>query len=373
MRIPMVLVAASIITLIVPSLATLRLAPDPKGESSAEVTTSNNAPSMQLGRRSSASGIIVGWGDDEYGQVSGAPSGNNFVRVAAGFGFSAAIDADGDLYTWGRSSYGLNAGPLISGSPAPYTYTEVSCGYDHGVALTSDYKLVTWGNHCSGSPGAYSPYNNDPPNETNVTYTAVAAGENFSLALRADGSILAWGGDGYGALNAPSGTGFEAIAAGAHFGMALKNGTVYVWGGDTHTGECNCTGHTPPTSIPTDLLQVYSIGAGHCTAYAITCDPDVYPDEAVARAWGGCLQCGQRDIPSGEVFVGIHGGYAHGVGQRIDGTIRAWGATDNYAPACLSFLRQQQAPVPDDWETSVFLDFSRGNSNTHMLGIVEDQ
>lgn len=37
---------------------------------------------------------------------SGRPAGKQVVHIACGSTYSAAITADGELYTWGRGNYG---------------------------------------------------------------------------------------------------------------------------------------------------------------------------------------------------------------------------------------------------------------------------
>ncbi|MFM8224079.1 MAG: PEP-CTERM sorting domain-containing protein [Planctomycetaceae bacterium] len=60
---------------------------------------------------------------------------------------------------------------------------------------------------------------------TETGFTAIAAGVLHAYALRADGSINAWGWNGYDQLsNTPSGTGFTALTGIDFGGLALRDG-----------------------------------------------------------------------------------------------------------------------------------------------------
>ena len=61
-------------------------------------------------------GDVVAWGQDDYGQVSGIPSGLKAIQIAAGFQHSLALTADGDVVAWGQdNNYGQVSGipPLV--------------------------------------------------------------------------------------------------------------------------------------------------------------------------------------------------------------------------------------------------------------------
>ena len=42
-------------------------------------------------------GSIVAWGEDDYGQVSNAPTGDGFTATAGGFGTGYALRTDGSI------------------------------------------------------------------------------------------------------------------------------------------------------------------------------------------------------------------------------------------------------------------------------------
>jgi hypothetical protein len=115
-----------------------------------------------------ADGSLVGWGDNDHGQID-VPSGNDYVAVAA--------------------------------------------GSDHSLALRADGSIVGWG---TGRPG-FSPN----PTPIGNNFVSISAGSTWSLALRADGSLVAWGDERYTGI--PTGNDFFAIAADSDFGIALSS------------------------------------------------------------------------------------------------------------------------------------------------------
>ena len=147
---------------------------------------------------------LVGWGDDEFGQIDWVPSLTNMVAIAGG-------------------------------------------GY-HTLALKSDGTVVAWG----GDIYSYSGETNVPSNLSNVV--AIAGGGYHSLALKGDGTVAAWGDDEYGETNVPANlTNVVAIAGGGYFSLALKNDGTVAARGDDEYGE---------TNVPSNLTNVVAISAG---------------------------------------------------------------------------------------------------------------
>lgn len=95
------------------------------------------------------------------------------LALAASDGCTAAITGDGSLYTWGSGLAGQLGHGLAGGCPFPKpvsTFADaaarvvgVSCGPHHTAAVTADGQLFTWGNGMFGRLGhgdtqsAYTP------------------------------------------------------------------------------------------------------------------------------------------------------------------------------------------------------------------------
>ena len=114
---------------------------------------------------------IVGWGKDDYNQVSGIPIGVRFQAIAIGHHHGLALKADGSLVSWGPSSSYYSA---VTNTPAGNDFVAIAAGADHGLALKTDGSIVSWGR--------------DTWNQVTNTlagngFVAVAAGYGHSLAL----------------------------------------------------------------------------------------------------------------------------------------------------------------------------------------------
>ena len=89
-------------------------------------------------------GEIVGWGYDNYGQVSQVPTGAGYTGIAGGEYHSVALRANGSIVGWGLDNYGQ-----VSQAPAGTGYTAIAAGVYHSVALRTDGSIVSWSRRAS--------------------------------------------------------------------------------------------------------------------------------------------------------------------------------------------------------------------------------
>jgi hypothetical protein len=240
-------------------------------------------------------GSIAGWGNDDNGQATPPPD-SNFVAIAAGWYHSVALRTDGSIVSWGAGWYGQTASPQGTG------YKSIAAGGAHCLALRTDGSIAGWGNDFFGQA--------TPPSETG--FTAIAAGNEHSIALRADGSIVGWGSNNAftdagetvwaGQATPPSGTGFVAIAAGSYHSIALRaDGSIVQWGynPDNHLTPPYSTGFT-------------AISGGWCHNLALKTDESVKP-------WG-LNDHGQSKTPSGKDYIAVAAGYHYSLALQDDDT-----------------------------------------------------
>jgi alpha-tubulin suppressor-like RCC1 family protein len=192
--------------------------------------------------------------------------------AAGGFGFSLALTATGQLYTFGdnldgelgggASRPGLEATPetvALPGATGPVA--ELAGGGFFSLAATSTGQLYAFGSDGYGQLGSPPGEHPEAPHPTPTLVrlpgevgpvTQVAAGEYDSLALTAGGQLYAFGYDRQGQLGFPPGDELEAphptpmlvrlpgatgrivrIAAGDDFSLALTStGELYAFGED---------------------------------------------------------------------------------------------------------------------------------------------
>ena len=106
-------------------------------------------------------GHVFSWGDGDYGklghgnaathktpkQILGPLTGKVIVQISAGYRHSAAVTADGQLFTWGEGDFGrLGHGDsqfrFVPTLVKDILVGSVSCGAAHTLALSSDGKTA---------------------------------------------------------------------------------------------------------------------------------------------------------------------------------------------------------------------------------------
>ena len=170
--------------------------------------------------------------------------------VSLGYGMSAAITENGDLYTWGKNNYGQVGNGTTENQASPVKIMsdviKVSIGDGHCAAVTQDGKLYTWGRNNYGQLGIFS--NEDQTTPVRVEdwadVTDVGAGGNHTAAIRSDGTLWTWGYNNYYQLGltnhnnepeyGPSQVQIdpvESILMSGDCSTALtKDGNLYFWG-----------------------------------------------------------------------------------------------------------------------------------------------
>jgi len=272
--------------------------------------------SMVAAASAAASGPVVAWGWNEYGQLgNGTTGGYSDVPVA------------------------------VSGLSG---VTAISAGDDHSLVLLSNATVMAWGDNIDGQLGNGTETNSDVPVAVSGLsgVTAISAGSFHSLALLSNGTVMAWGGNELGQLGdgttgghidvpvAVKGlTGVTAVSADGYHSLALLgNGTVMAWG-DNEKGELgNGTtgGYSDVPVAVSGLGGVTAVSAGGYHSLALL-------GNGTAMAWGanefGELGNGTEtfdsDVPvavSGLSGVtAVAGGGAHSLALLSSGTAMAWG------------------------------------------------
>lgn len=262
-------------------------------------------------------GEIKSWGGNSEGQL-----GNGFffrrqlpihldnmaesiADVVSGENHSCALTQSGDVYCWGRNSYGQLGNGTTLYNPDPVQVIGLASGVRalaagpyHNCALLTDTKVKCWGYNIAGMLGTG---NVDEPNmstpdfvldnDTGLPLTGVekiATGFWHSCALMQGGSIQCWGSDRVGQLGMPSPTGsyiipypvevpfpgeFVDVSAGEEHTCGLANdGYVYCWGGNSNgdlgIGSTDSISHPLPTRVTDlndDVIAVDSGGRRTCT------------------------------------------------------------------------------------------------------------
>ncbi len=237
---------------------------------------------------------IIGWGNNDRGQLE-VPAGlGNVITLATGPAHSLALREDGSVVTWG----------VTVPTPAKVSnVVAVAAGFAHNLALRDDGTVVSWG----PAPVSLSVRGN---------IVAIGAGEGFSVALLADGSL---------APNRPNPIlpGLSNVLAFSVYDghlLALRAGGLVVQWPD----------FLPQP--PPDLSNVVALAAGGTHSLALRADGTVV-------SWGqrwDSIQQRYVDFypqpPGLTNIVAIAAGVQHCLALRADGTVVAWG--DNSQGQC---------------------------------------
>lgn len=333
-------------------------------------------------------GTVWSWGDNTTGQLGDGtidnhpapvqvPNLSNVIQVAAGGAFisgttaanhSAAVKADGTLWTWGSDKFGQlgigeipNNACLCRNTPTQVAglngVMTVAMGSQHTVALKSDGTVWTWGNNAKGQLGNGNNTSHASPAQVPglSDVIAVSAGYQHTLALKSDGTVWAWGNNSAGALgdntrqdrNAPvqvSGLGsITRISAGAMHSVALKSdGSVWAWGLNSPSlvygflptfggqiGDGTTIDRLAPVEITSLGNNVHALAAGSYHTTFLKAGGSVW---ATGNNTTGQLGDGTTINRLTPVQVtglsgseGIAAGSYHTVALQLDGGVMAWG------------------------------------------------
>ncbi|XP_055844671.1 probable E3 ubiquitin-protein ligase HERC2 isoform X2 [Episyrphus balteatus] len=248
-------------------------------------------------------GYAYSWGSGEGGRLGHGDAlpledpqkisslENNVRSVHCGCTYSAAITINGNLYTWGRGTYGrLGHGnsddkftPTLVKALLEYEIVDVALGSgdSHTLCVTAEGLVFAWGDGDYGKLGNGSCNGSQLPIhiEALPRVQRVFTGSQFSLALTCDGKIYTWGKGlggrlGHGCMdksiqgvveivntprliNALEGKLIVDVAVGAAHCMALSNtGEVFGWGRNDYQQVC-------PQGISKDPILSSPILATH--------------------------------------------------------------------------------------------------------------
>lgn len=240
--------------------------------------------------------------------------------------------------------------------------TSIAAGYLHAMAIISNGSVVAWGSYVSITSSPYAILGSAalalPSFSQRIV--ALAGGTAHSLALTESGQVIVWGRDNtYHQLDMPPTLGHYMLLTGnfyqtglgvhlptsapAQYSVAknviaissmgmnsialLANGTIAVWGDNTH-GQLYV-----PTSVSTSKVTMVAAGWHH---YVV-----VLAYNAGVAAWGS-TDGEQCDVPAqlagltGATSVtAVSAGYRYSVVLLADGTITMWGIGYGYGDSTL--------------------------------------
>ena len=241
-----------------------------------------------------STGKVVAWGQDDAGQLGDSdpdmknqsrpvpvslPGNVTFTQACAGFDYSAALSATGQVWAWGSNAQGQlgdgtterqDLAPVPVKLPVGTRVAAISCGAEHTLALTSAGRVLAWGQGDEGALGTGTPRARSrvpvPVSlPARVRVRAVFASVFASMALSTTGQIWTWGDNAEGQLGngstvdhsrrpvlvrLPAGTAVRQISGEAGNGIVLTTtGRILMWG-ENGIGQLGIGTTSLPRRVP---------------------------------------------------------------------------------------------------------------------------
>ena len=255
--------------------------------------------------------------------------------ISSGDYYSAAIGANGSLWTWGRNDHGQLGNGTTDDSNTPIKVmsgiVSVSCGSSHIAVIKTDGSLWTWGHNNDGQLGNGNTNDSSVPTKVLDDIIAVSCGGKHTAAIKSDGSLWVFGSSTHNSVSTSQKTmptkvmdDVIAVSAGNSFTAVIKtDNSLWTWGSNTD-GQLGHDGGSPsryPTQVMENVIAV-SAGTSHCTA--IKSDGSLW-------AWGSYMygKLGTEDsettpaISSG--VISVSAGCYHTAAIKSDGSLWMWG------------------------------------------------
>jgi len=324
----------------------------------------------------------LGTGDnvnyDEPQQVH-FPEGTTIKQIAVGEFHVAALDTEGNVWTWGRNNYYQLGTASVSESNIPIKVagipkvTRITAGTNSVMAVTEDNRLVAWGQNAYGELGNGQNVNKTTPVIVDGVHDVldIQGGKNHYLVLKTTGELFTAGSNLYGQLGQdigertrintfdkiPSNLKYGIISAGQTSNVAITiDGVAYVWGQNTFGNLGNGTKNNI-----TSLTQVAGltgiVEADVGKTHTILRD---YNDNIYLAGTNANGQLGNGTNDNGFTFaknlkiedvLRISAGYTYTAVMKKDGTVWAWGDY-NHGNRVLNSRTNSKTPVQIGSDTS---------------------
>jgi alpha-tubulin suppressor-like RCC1 family protein len=251
-------------------------------------------------------------------QVPTANSGLNsrVIAVAAGYQFSMALTAKGQVLTWGLASRLGDGSTVDRAKPTVITGLQgqygsvISAGQTHAEVVTSAGQVWGWGTGGDGELGTGATADSAVPVSAELPpgFTAaevVVGGSivpdvgpvNFTLARSVDGQLLAWGANNFGQLGtgstgpdqtrpvpvkvpADAGDILSLAAGGQNGGFITVDGRVVTWGQNIfgNLGNGTTTRDATPSyvTLPANATRVIRLSMSDYNTLISTDTSQVY-------------------------------------------------------------------------------------------------
>ncbi|XP_020622823.1 X-linked retinitis pigmentosa GTPase regulator-like isoform X2 [Orbicella faveolata] len=295
----------------------------------------------------------LGHGNCENSQVPKAIESLNdqqYKMLACGSDFTAAVTADGRLYTWGSSSEGQTGqGDEDYNVPTQVQIrgkvVAVGCGYYHMAVVTDDGSLYTCGENESGKLGLDDSQLSETSQlqklfSINEQFITVACGGNHTVAVTRNGKLYTFGQGDHGQLGHGSSwlecqtpkqvsslgnIRVQYVACGeSHTAVITKHGNLYTCGDGRHgklgMGEesfSNLFKLEKVTRFDNFMVQKVACGGCHTLVIAVKTTENSDGTDSEAEAEKDILAASVSSTKSLQDVVDGPSGYSGGLSSTF--------------------------------------------------------
>lgn len=283
-RLPLLLVAAALVTNGFAGIVTAEEVEDPFGQICASAQDDVRCDTVAVSGRGTADSRVLAASIAGESEVS-------VIGIGGGIWHTCALHDDGTTHCWGWNRFGesedYHGGDAVG----------VSAGSDHTCILLEHGDVECLGINGRGQSADYEKGN----------ASAITTGASHSCALLEDGNIHCWGDDDFGqSADYHRGDAVDVTAGGDHTCALRKDASVHCWG-TNHTGEAS--DHDKGTAVG------IAAGGSHTCALLADGTVDCWGDNGTGQA---------ADYRGGDATA-ITAGFDHTCVLQSDGRVECWG------------------------------------------------